>query len=86
MRLDKFKVPDEIWTDKRIPVDAKYIYSYIYSKGMNRYIVDINVGELQQVIRITNTGLRKNLDKLTRLKKLKYYTEYATGMYSIKLN
>ena len=86
MRLNKLKLPQEIWQDKRIPKDAKYIYSYIYSKGFDRYIVDINIGELQQVVKITNKALRKILDNLLSLNKLKTYQEYANGMYTIRIN
>lgn len=79
------EVPKEIWEDKRIPKEAKYIYSYIYSKGITRYITDINIGEIQKVIRIKNKGLRNNLEILEQLKYL-VYQEYSNGMYTITLN
>lgn len=85
MTKDQLRVPQSIWKDKSIPKEAKYIYSYIYSKGYNRYFTDINVGEIQQTVRITNKGLRKNLDKLEQAKYL-VYQEYSNGMYTIILN
>ena len=85
MKLRHLELPQEIWKDKRIPKETKLIYSYIYSKGFDKFITNINVGEIQQVINIKNEGLRKSL---ARLEKLKYliYKEYANGMYTIKLN
>lgn len=85
MKLRHLELPQEIWKDKRIPKETKLIYSYIYSKGFDKFITNINVGEIQQVINIKNDGLRKSL---ARLEKLKYliYKEYANGMYIIKLN
>ncbi len=74
----------DIWKDKRIPKEAKYIYCYIYSKGIDKYIVDINIGELQQLFKIRNKGLENNLKILEDLKYL-IYKEYAKGMYTIKL-
>lgn len=85
MSKEHLRIPKEIWEDKRIPKEAKYIYSYIYSKGISRYITDINIGEIQKVIRIKNKGLRNNLEKLEQLKYL-VYQEYSNGMYTITLN
>lgn len=85
MLIRKFKIPKRIWEDKRIPTETKYIYSYIYSKGFDRIITDINIGEIQQTIKIKNNGLRKSLEILEQLKYL-VYQEYATGMYTITLN
>ena len=48
------EIPNKILKDKRIKPEGKLIYSYIYTKGFDRIITDINVGELQQVVRITN--------------------------------
>jgi len=45
---------------------------------------DINIGELQQTIKIKNKGLRKSLEILEQLKYL-VYQEYGTGMYTINL-
>ena len=85
MKLRHLELSQEIWKDKRIPKETKLIYSYIYCKGFDKIITNINVGEIQQVINIKNEGLRKSL---ARLEKLKYliYKEYANGMYIIKLN
>ena len=55
---------NDIWKDKNIPKEAKYIYTYIYSKGMNRLLIDINIGEIQRIVKIKNEGLRKNLERL----------------------
>ena len=85
MNKRHLELPQEIWKDKRIPKEAKYIYSYIYSKGFLRIITDINIGEIQQVIKIKNKGLKNNLEILEQLKYL-VYQEYANGMYTIKLN
>ena len=43
-------IPTKILKDKRIKPEGKLIYSYIYSKGQDRIITDLNVGELQQVV------------------------------------
>lgn len=85
MNKRHLEVPQKIWEDKRIPKETKYIYSYIYTKGFNRIITDINIGEIQQTIKIKNKGLKKSLDILEQLKYL-VYQEYATGMYTITLN
>ena len=70
MKITKFQIPTIIWKDKNIPKEAKYIYSYIYAKGNERIITDINIGEIQQTIKIKNEGLRKNLEVLEKLKYL----------------
>ena len=70
MKITKFQIPKAIWKDKSIPKEAKYIYSYIYTKGSERIITDINIGEIQQTIKIKNEGLRKNLEVLEKLKYL----------------
>lgn len=85
MLIRKFKIPESIWKDKRIPKETKYIYSYIYSKGFDRIITDINIGEIQQTIKIKNKGLKKSLEILEELKYL-VYQEYSTGHYTITLN
>lgn len=56
MRMRYLEVPKEIWKNKNIPKETKYIYSYIYTKGFGRIITDINVGEIQQVVNIKNKG------------------------------
>ena len=83
MRMRYLEVPKEIWKNKNIPKETKYIYSYIYTKGLGRIITDINVGEIQQVVNIKNKGLRKSLKIL-----LNYliYQEYSNGMYTVTLN
>ena len=85
MVIKKFQVPIDIWSDKKIPKEAKYIYSYIYSKAYNKYLVDINIGEIQKVVTIKNKGLRKSLELLNDLKYL-VFNEYAIGNYSVTLN
>lgn len=85
MKITKFQIPTIIWKDKNIPKEAKYIYSYICAKGNERIITDINIGEIQQTIKIKNEGLRKNLEVLEKLKYL-VFQEYDTGMYTIALN
>ena len=77
-------IPTKILKDKRIKPEGKLIYSYIYSKGQDRIITDLNVGELQQVVKIKNKGLKGNLERLEQLKYL-IYKEYDTGMYTINL-
>lgn len=79
-----YMLKNDIWKDKRIPKEAKYIYGYIYSKGIDKYIVDINVGELQPLIKIKNKGLKNNLNILEKLEYL-IYEEYDNGMYTIRL-
>lgn len=85
MKIRHLEVADSIWKDKRIPKETKLIYSYIYTKGFERIITDINVGEIQRVVNITNIGLRKSLELLEQLKYL-IYKEYSNGMYTITLN
>ena len=80
MRIRHLEVPETIWKDKRIPKETKLIYSYIYTKGFERIITDINVGEIQRVVNITNVGLRKSLELLEQLKYL-IYKEYDKGLY-----
>ncbi len=85
MKIRHLEVADSIWKDKRIPKETKLIYSYIYTKGFERLLTDINVGEIQRVVNITNVGLRKSLKILEQLKYL-MYNEYSNGMYTITLN
>lgn len=85
MKIRHLEVADSIWKDKRIPKETKLIYSYIYTKGFERLLTDINVGEIQRVVNITNVGLRKSLKILEQLKYL-IYNEYSNGMYTITLN
>ena len=85
MKIRHLEVTDSIWKDKRIPKETKLIYSYIYTKGFERIITDINIGEIQKVVNIKNIGLRKSLELLEQLKYL-VYKEYSNGMYTITLN
>ena len=84
MKIRPYEIPKEIWKEKRIKPEGKYVYAYIYAKGYNRTITDLNVGELQQVVKINNIGLKKNLEILKELEYL-IYQEYSTGMYTIEL-
>lgn len=84
MNDNYFKIPPKIWKDKRIKPESKYIYSYLYSKGYDKYVIDLNIGELQQVVSINNVGLKKSLQRLATCKYL-LYDEYDKGMYSIRL-
>ena len=85
MKIRHLEVAESIWKDKRIPKETKLIYSYIYTKGFEKIITDINIGEIQRVVNITNIGLRKSLQILEELKYL-IYKEYSNGMYTITLN
>ena len=58
----------KIWKDKFIKAETKEIYAYLYSKGYDKMISHINIGEIQQVISITNVGFRNNLKILEKLK------------------
>ena len=78
MKIRHLEVADSIWKDKRIPKETKLIYSYIYTKGFERIITDINIGEIQKVVNIKNIGLRKSLELLEQLKYL-VYKEYSNG-------
>lgn len=85
MKIRHLEIAQDIWKDKRIPIETKLIYSYIYSKGFEKLIVNINVGEIQRIVNIKNIGLRKNLELLEKLKYL-IYKEYSNGLYTIKIN
>ena len=85
MKIRHLEIKDDIWKDKRIPKETKLIYKYIYTKGFEKIITDINVGEIQRVVNIKNKGLRKSLDILEKLNYL-IYKEYSNGMYTITLN
>ena len=78
------KVPPRVWNDKEIKPEGKLIYSYIYSKCFDRIVTNLYVGELQQVVRISNKGLKNNLEKLEKNNYITY-EEYANGMYTIGL-
>ena len=85
MRMKHLEISQKIWKDKRIPKETKLIYSYIYTKGFDKILTDINVGEIQKVVNIKNVGLRRSLKLLEELKYL-IYKEYDNGRYIITLN
>ena len=85
MRLRQPEIPDKLWKDNRIKFEGKVIFGYILAKGFDRLVTDLNVGEIQQTISITNVCLLKNLQKLERCKYLTF-KEYSKGMYTITLN
>ena len=85
LRLRQPEIPDKLWKDNRIKFEGKVIFGYILAKGYDRLVIDLNVGEIQQTIPITNVGLQKNLQKLERCRYLKF-KEYSKGMYAITLN
>lgn len=85
MRLRQPEIPDKLWKDNRIKFEGKVIFGYILAKGFDRLVTDLNVGEIQQTIPITNVGLLKNLEKLERCKYLTF-KEYSKWMYVITLN
>ena len=85
MRLMQPEIPKKLWNDSRIKFEGKIIFGYILAKGFDRLVIDLNVGEIQQVVPITNVGLLKNLEKLERYKYLSF-KEYSKGMYAITLN
>lgn len=76
---------NKIWKDKRVPIETKHIYCYIYSKGFDKIVTSLKVGEIQSIINIKNKGLRKSLQILENLNYL-VYREYDNGLYSITLN
>lgn len=84
MRLRQPEIPDKLWKDSRIKFEGKVIFGYILAKGYDRLVIDLNVGEIQQTIPITNVGLLKNLEKLEKCKYLTF-KEYSKGMYTITL-
>lgn len=84
MSKSKLRVPNKIWNDKNIKHEGKIIYAYIYSKGFDKKMIDLNVGEIQHLMKIKNVGLRNNL-KLLEDNNYLYYDEYSKGMYTIYL-
>ena len=84
IKIRHLEIPDKVLKDKHIKPEGKLIYSYIFANGFDKSILHINVGQLQQVCRIGNKGLRKNLEKLEKNNYLKY-KEYQAGMYIITL-
>lgn len=72
----------KIWKDKNVKPESKEIFAYIYAKIFGKIITHINVGEIQQVVPITNIGLRNNLKILEKYKYL-IFKEYDKGLYEI---
>lgn len=85
LKLMQPEIPEKLWNDSRIKFEGKIIFGYILAKEFDRLVIDLNVGEIQQVVSITNVGLLKNLEKLERYKYLTF-KEYSKGMYAITLN
>lgn len=52
MRIKQLEVPQEVWEDKRLPYETKYVLGYIIAKGFDRTITHLDVGELQQTFKI----------------------------------
>lgn len=70
----------KIWEDKNIKPKAKEIFAYLYAEGFERTISHLNIGDIQQTVRIKNKGLRKILEQLQNNNYLRF-KEYHTGMY-----
>ena len=81
---NKLEVPNKIWKDKRIKKECKIIYSLIYSKSYDKTVIHLNVGDIQQDIKMKNKVLRKHLDNLQSLNYINV-KEYDTGLYMIHL-
>ena len=64
----------KIWEDKNIKPKAKEIFAYLYTEGFERTISHLNVGDIQQTVRI------KILEQLQNNNYLRF-KEYHTGMY-----
>lgn len=84
-KIKHLEVPDEVWEDKRIPYETKYVYSFILAKGFDRTITHLDIGEMQQDLKIKNKGLKKSLDILENLNYL-IYKDHTHGRYTITLN
>ena len=71
----------KIWKDKNIKPEAKEIYCYLYVKGFDNNIININIGSIQKEFKsIRNLAFRKNLQQLEKYNYIKF-TEYANGLY-----
>ena len=75
---------NNFWKDNRIKKECKIIYSIIYSRGYDKTVIHLNIGEIQQDIKIKNKALKKHLDNLQNLNYINV-KEYATGLYMIHL-
>ena len=73
-----------IWKDKHIKPECKRIYAYLHSIGYGGSEFYINIGDIQQDIRIKNVGFRNNLKMIEKFKYL-VYDEFDTGMYEIHI-
>lgn len=70
----------KILKDKNIKCEAKEIFAYLYARSFNKIVDHINIGEIQNIIHITNVGFKKNLEILEKNKYLVY--KYLTnGLY-----
>ena len=70
-----------IWKDKKIPFEAKDIYSYLYAEGFDKTITNVNIGRVQgQLKGIKNVAFRKNLQLLEKYNYIKF-KEYDNGLY-----
>ncbi len=85
MKIKQLEVPRKVWEDKRIPYETKYIFAFILAKAFDRNITHLDVGELQQTIRIKNKGLKKSLEILEKLNYL-IYKDHNYGRYTITLS
>ena len=85
MRIKQLEVPQEVWEDKRLPYETKYVLGYIIAKGFDRTITHLDVGELQPTFKIKNKGLKRSLDILESLNYL-IYKDHSHGRYTITLN
>ena len=77
MGKSNLEVSDKIWKDKRIKKECKIIYSIIYSRCYNKTVMHLNVGDIQQDIKIKNKALKKHLDNLQNFNYINV-KEYAT--------
>ena len=73
-----------VWNDKKIKPEAKEIFAYLYANGFNKIIAHLNIGDLQQLTRIKNKGLRKIL-KLLQDNNYIRFKEYHNGMYEYSI-
>lgn len=73
-----------IWKDKNIKPECKRIYSYLYSQGYDKVEFQMNIGDIQPIVRIKNTGFRNNLKTLEKNKYL-MFREYDKGMYAVTI-
>ena len=70
----------KIWKDKNINLEAKEIYAYLYSQAFDKIVSHINIGDIQQIISISNVGLRNNMKLLEKFNYI-VYREYDKGLY-----